>query len=215
MSRSAFFLALACWSTFAADLPRRNIEITLERANEGGWTSVSPRTVFNAKDEIRFRLRANLSGYLYVLNQTSDGSYLWLFPTKATGVENHIEANRNYQIPANEGAFQIPPTPGYDTVFWIMSEEPLRELPELPNPIAPNPAALLPRCRGELRARGPCEDEQAGPKTLANPELLPRQLIPPQNANSDIRIKQTQGRSVITLPGAVPFFGYQFVIAHR
>ena len=191
------------------------MEITLERAHENGWSTVSPRTVFHAKDEIRFRLRTNLGGYLYVLNQTSDGSYLWLFPTKVTGLENRIEANREYQIPANQGAFRIPPTAGYDTVFWIVSEEPLRELPELPDPIAPSRSPLLPRCRQELRARGPCEDEQAGPKALANPELLPRQLIPPQNVNGGIRIRETEGRSVITLPGSVAFFGYQFLIAHR
>lgn len=216
MNRRWLLFGLMCWSARTADIPNRNIEITLERASKDGWHAVNPRVVFVPNDEIRFRFRSTRPGYLYVLNQGSDGSYLWLYPTEATGLENRIESGRDYQIPTNQGAFRIPRNPGYDTVYWIVSEERLRDLPALPEPVPPNPAALIPRCKDELlRARGRCEDELAGPKAIAHPELLPRQLIPPHIAAGDVGIREMQDKSQITIPGSVAFFGYQFVIAHR
>lgn len=216
MSRAALAAALWCGLGFAAELPSRSIDITLERGSSEGWQSVNPQTVFRAGDEIRFRFRSTRGGYLYVLNQTSDGSFLWLYPSKATGLSNRIQPGQEYQVPATDGAFRIPPTPGYDTIYWIVSADLLRNLPELPDPVPPRREALMPRCQGELlRARGRCEDSDAGAKPLAGSELLPRQLTPSPKASTDIVIKEVEGKSQITFPDSVPLFGYQFVIAHR
>lgn len=216
MSKCCLVLAWMCGAVSAAEIPSRSIEITLERATEDGWRTVSPRTVFTSADEIRFRFRSTRPGYLYVLNQTSAGSFLWLYPTKATGLENRIQAGQEYQVPSTDGSFRIPPVPGFDTVYWIVSEEVLKNLPDLPDPVAPSRESLIPRCHGELlRARGPCEDDRAGAKPLTRTELLPRELTPPPKTGVNLSIKEAQGKSQITIPESAPLFGYQFVIAHR
>lgn len=131
--------------------PKPAVDVIIERSRGDEWQVVNPRMVFAANDEIRFRFRSSSAGYLYVLNRTATGAHLWLYPSAQAG-DNKIEANREYLIPATEGVFRIPATPGNDTVYWMVARESLGELPPAIQP-------LLPRCREQLlRARGGCED---------------------------------------------------------
>lgn len=152
-----------------AERPTRSVEIVVERSQNDGWIPVDPRTVFKHGDEIRFRVKTDFSGFLYVMNRTPAGEQHWLFPTAEAGTANAIEAGRDYTIPATEGSFEIPEKPGYDVVFWIVSPAPLNGLTGLPAP-EPTTGPLLPRCRATL---SPCLDPRAGPQSLEKRDADP------------------------------------------
>jgi len=212
----AGWLSLA--SAAAAD-GARSARVVLERNTGGTWAAVDPRTVLRSGDTVRFRFEANFAGYLYVLNQTSKGEYLWLFPTPETGLENAIEAGREYAIPSTEGAFRIPPSEGFDTVYWIVSPLKLPELPATPAPPAPPRAKgdspLRPRCQaGPLRARGLCLDDTAGARALRGAERLPQGLAAPVPDAGQLTVERGETDNRITSGGEGPFV-YEFRIAHR
>ena len=76
------------------------IEIQLERKDADTWRAVDPGLVFLQQDLVRFKVKINFSGYLYVLNQGTSGEYTLLFPRAETGQENRVEPNRDYIVPA-------------------------------------------------------------------------------------------------------------------
>ncbi len=78
--RAAMLTGYLLASCQAADVPSRSVDVAVERINNGAWTGVDLQNVFRPDDQIRFRFRANFGGFLYVLNLTSRGEYLWLFP---------------------------------------------------------------------------------------------------------------------------------------
>ena len=209
----------------AADVTARSVDVAVEHSKNGAWTGVDLQNVFRPDDQIRFRFRANFGGFLYVLNLTSRGEYMWLFPQGETGVDNRIEAKREYLIPATNGAFRIPPDAGYDRVYWIVSSLQLPALPRIPNrgevagerPRVRPESPLLPRCKdGPLKARGVCLDDEAGVQRLQSAGDVPAQL--PFNVETDLlkqfTIRQDPAAARVNGPDTGPFV-YQLVVAHR
>src|ERR687890_457186 len=72
------------------------MEITLERMEAGAWKVIDPSLVLEKEDRIRFKFKANFSGYLYVTNQSTSATSSLLFPRSDTGSNNRIVANRKY-----------------------------------------------------------------------------------------------------------------------
>lgn len=216
-------LSLMAQSEKSSQPPPRTVSVLLEQADGAEWRLSDPHRVFRPDDEIRFRFRSNFSGYLYVLNETSTGQYLWLFPTKETGVNNRVIQDREYLIPAMSGSFVIPPTPGYDTIFWILSPVNLAKVPDLPDKQTVEPpterhAPLLPRCQeSALRARGLCLDDLAGIGAVNDSHGLPPALTPELPAQTkDLLIEEKSGVSRISssLEGTGAFV-YKFRVAHQ
>jgi hypothetical protein len=218
---------IAAQSEKSSQAPARTVTVLLEQADGTEWRTADPHRVFRPDDEIRFRFRSNFSGYLYVLNETSTGQYLWLFPTKETGVDNRVTQDREYMIPAMSGSFVIPPSPGYDTIFWILSPVSLAKIPDLPDKRRIDPstdapteshAALLPRCQeSTLRARGLCLDDLAGVGAVNESHGLPQALTPELPAQTkDLLIEEKSGVSHISssLRGTAAFI-YEFRVAHQ
>jgi hypothetical protein len=201
----------------------RTVSVLLEQADGTEWRPADPHHVFRPADEIRFRFRSNFSGYLYVLNETSKGQYLWLFPTRETGIDNHVTQDREYLIPAMSGSFVIPPSAGYDTVFWILSPVSLAKLPDLPDKKAADTpsedhAPLLPRCQeSTLRARNLCLDDLAGVGTVNESQSLPPALTPDLPARTkDLLIEEKSGVSHISASlESTGAFIYKFRVAHQ
>jgi hypothetical protein len=180
------------------------MEVTLERWEDRTWKVIDPGLVLDKNDRVRFRFKANFSGYLYVTNQSTSSRSTLLFPRQDTGSNHRIVADREYLIPAtSQGAFRVDGPEGFDVVSWLVSPVEL-ERPGAPAPPAPQ-GKLIPRCDDTIfRARGACIDTSAGaqtPKSEVSDELLV------------IREKQA---SVIA--SAVPLKGpivYEFHLAHR
>jgi hypothetical protein len=201
----------------------RTVSVLLEQADGAQWKPADPHRVFRPDDEIRFRFRSNFSGYLYVLNETSAGQYLWLFPTQETGVDNRVIQDHEYLIPTTSGFFVIPPSPGYDTIFWILSPVSLAKIPDLPDKriIDTSPeghAPLLPRCQeSTLRARNLCLDDLAGVGAVKETRRLPPALTPALPAPAqDLHIEEKSGVSHISSSlGGTAAFIYEFRVAHQ
>ena len=203
------------------------MEIILERRESGAWHAVDPGLVLEQNDRVRFRFHTNFDGYLYVMNQSTSGTYTLLFPSEETGRENQIRAGKDYAVPATETLFRIAGPPGHEIVYWMVTPAELRteekKPPYLPLPPPPPkekqlPANMIPRCDDALfRARGACIDTSAGPKTVTSRELLPDNLAQvPSTGSGGLMFLRKQNTAVVSSP--VPLKGpviYEFHLAHK
>jgi Domain of unknown function (DUF4384) len=203
---AVFLLAVAALSAQASVSQQgaQRMEITLERLEEGAWKVIDPALVLEKDDRIRFRFKANFSGYLYVTNQSTSRTSSVLFPRADTGSNNRVTANRDYIVPATKGAFRVDGPAGYDVVAWMVSPVAFGN-PEAPPAASAPPANMTPRCDDTLfRARGACLDSAAGPQASKR-----------QDSDKIVIIREKEA-SVIssTVPLKAPVV-YEFHLAHR
>ncbi len=203
------------------------MEIVLERRDAGAWHTVDPGLVLEQNDRVRFRFHTNFDGYLYVMNQSTSGSYTLLFPSEETGRENQIHAGKDYAVPATQTLFRIAGPPGHEIVYWMVTPAELRTEEATPQyvPLPPPPpkerrlpANMTPRCDDALfRARGACIDTSAGPKNVTSRELLPDNLAQvPDSGSGGLMFMRKQNTAVVSSP--VPLKGpviYEFHVAHK
>ena len=196
------------------------MQITVERRAKDVWQAVDSRLVLDQNDLVRFRIRTNFSGYLYVTNLSTSGRYDLLFPSGQAGAENRIQAGTDYVIPAtDQGSFRIAGPPGQEVVYWLVSPgEIYNRTGPLPQPPARKLSTLVPRCDDTiLRVRGDCIDTSAGPKQVQDPNGLPEDFANVRNANSrELVFMQQEKSSVVASPS--PLKGpaiYEFRLSHK
>jgi hypothetical protein len=197
--------------------PVQRMEITLERQEGTAWKTVDPGFVFDKGDRVRFRFRANFSGYLYVMDYGTSGAYSLLFPREETGRDNRIESGKDYQIPATQAWFRIDGPPGHDIVYWVVSPLALADGAALPKS-KPPPTTLMPRCDDSIfRARGLCIDSSAGLRSVPDTEELPENLkAVPRAKSRELVIMRKEDSSQVSSPA--PLTGpvvYEFRLAHK
>jgi len=203
------------------------MEISLERREAGAWHTVDPGLVLEQNDRVRFRFHTNFSGYLYVMNRSTSGTYAMLFPGDDTGRENQIRAGKEYVVPATQTLFRIGGPPGHEIVYWMVTPAELSTgeeghtyvpLPPPPPKEKQLPSNMTPRCDDALfRARGDCIDTSAGPKNVTSRELLPDNLAQvPSDGSGGLMFMRKQNTAVVSSP--VPLKGpviYEFHLAHK
>jgi len=198
------------------------MELVLERLDRDTWRAIDPGLVLAQGDRVRFKFRTNFDGYLYVMNQSTSGTYEQLFPRPETGQDNHIAASKEYQIPATSAAFRIAGPAGHEIVYWLVTPARLNDtVPRTAPPPAPKaaPPTLIPRCDDTiLKSRGDCVDPSAGPNLVPRGEALPPNLARPAQAGSqrDLIFVRQKNTAVISSP--VPLGGpvlYEYRLAHR
>lgn len=176
MRRTAFlllglsFLALpVAAQTAKRAQPARWLDVTLDRMDNEKWWPVEPGTVMKPGEHVRFRFKANFAGYVYVVNHGTSGVRALLFPNAAAGMDNTVQAAKEYRVPSTQASFRIDGPAGHDQVFWIISPTPMSESEALALTSSPPPEPqLLPRCDETLmRARGECVDTKAGPRMIS------------------------------------------------
>jgi uncharacterized protein DUF4384 len=195
------------------------IQITLERYSARGWQGVDSRLVLDQDDTVRFRMRTNFSGFLYVTNLSTSGRYDQLFPGSETGGDNKIEAGKDYLIPASEqGSFRVTGPPGQEIVYWLISPGPIDNRTATPTQPPRKPPTLIPRCDDTiLRARGDCVDTTAGPKQVQETNALPADLAVFPNVQSrELVFMQLDKSSVVSSPASLkgPAI-YEFRLSHK
>ena len=228
-------LTLCIWSSSSffsvifAQSP--HTQITVERQVKGGVQVTSPQLVFHSGDLLRFRFKSSFNGYLYVMDQSTSGKYLLLFPAKDAPDANRIERDREYLIPATHGTwFRVDNPPGYETIYFVISparleksapsnpsQDRVQPLPDAPPPPTA-PAELLPRCDDSVfRARGECIDVLAGPRAVGKDEAVPSQLpaVPDMSPRDITVINKHDSTVVAPANGADGPLIYQFRLAHR
>jgi Domain of unknown function (DUF4384) len=227
---SALWLAAALASPQApTSTPTRTMtegghrmELVLERLDRDTWRAIDPGLVLAQGDRVRFKFRTNFDGYLYVMNQSTSGTYEQLFPREETGQDNRISASREYQVPATSAAFRIAGPAGYETVYWLVTPARLSDTAPRyqPPPAAKSaPPTLIPRCDDTIwKSRGDCVDPSAGPKLVPRGEAIPQNLVGPglSRDQRDLLFMRQKNTAVISSP--VPLTGpviYEYRLAHR
>ena len=217
---SCLFLA----NQLHAQTPR--MEITVERQVKGDKVEVtSPQHVFRSGDLVRFRFKPSFDGYLYVMDRSTSGKYLVLYPAKDAQETNHVERDREYLIPPSQGEwFRVDDPPGYETVYFVISPVELTKTAPTVQPLPPEPpppgapAELLPRCDDSVfRARGECVDVLAGPHSVSKDDPLPAQLpsVPGTTARDITVINKPTTTVVAPASGENGPLIYEFRLAHK
>lgn len=211
----------------AQETPRRMV-IHVETRTNGDWKTVDPATIFESGAQVRFRVQVNFSGYLYVMNQGTSGDYTLLFPREDTGMQNRLDPDQEYIVPAAEGgAFRITGPPGHDIVYWMVT--PLEIAPPrtqrpgyVPLPPPPPPGSklntLAPRCDDAIwRARGECVDSTAGPRKVQDHAKLPPNLksVPDLRSRELVFIREKNAAVVSSPAGATGPVVYEFRLSHK
>lgn len=217
------FAAISCRAQSSTSSQR--IDVNLERREGAVWKAVPPGFVFKNGDRLRFRLRTNFDGFLYVMNYGTSGQYSNLFPLEETGRQNRIQSGMEYQVPATEASFRVEGPPGFDTVYWVMSPLELTGnssqpayVPLTPPPPNPVPQNIKPRCDDSiLRARSQCIDSSAGPRNIRPDEPLPENLsgIARGKSRDLVILNQADGTSISSLSRLDGPVVYKFRVAHE
>jgi hypothetical protein len=204
---------------------QQRMQIIVEQRVGKSIQQMNPQHVFAAGDFVRFRFRSSFDGYLYVTDQSTSGKYVTLFPDSSAKTSNRITRDKDYLVPTSSGSwFRVDNPPGYETIFFLVSQTSLNqetskpEAPKLgPAPITP-PADLLPRCNDAIfQARGDCVDGLAGPRGVPQSDAIPRGLPETTSpASRDLTIINKPTSSVIAPAGndQAPII-YEFRLAHH
>jgi len=229
-ARIALILALT-----AAHLPAqpagadRSLEVLLEKRDGAAWAAVEPGQVLANGDQIRFRVKPDFPGRLYVLNRASTGRAQVLFPTSQTGEENRLAAGEEIVLPQTEGAFSISGPPGYEIVYWVAAprDSELADPAELralldrdpPGLMAggATPPRLTPRCDDAiLRSRSVCIDPGAGARRLDENGIEPANSSSPLFRARGVTVGRRNMAAVIqAAPAAGGHLLFEYRIAHR
>jgi hypothetical protein len=211
MSRAALLAVLLA----ALAQAQGTISVALERQEGAAWKAIDPRTVLDSGAAIRFKVKAEPGGYLYVFYRGGAGEAAWLFPAQESGVDNRLDAGREYVVPAR-GSFTVDGPPGFDITYWLLTPEALPSgLPEIgPAPRGSDPRELKPRCR-EVLEKAPCRDERAGAGPVSGaaallPALKPGAALRPRG----IRFSEGKQETQVRTGGGAPVL-YEFRVAHR
>ena len=78
------------------------MELVLERLDRDTWRPIDPGLVLAQGERVRFKFRTNFDGYLYVMNQSTSGTYEQLFPRDETGQDNRISASTRISGPRHQ-----------------------------------------------------------------------------------------------------------------
>jgi Domain of unknown function (DUF4384) len=207
---------------------QQRLQVVVEQRVGKVIRQMNPQHVYAAGDFVRFRFRSSFDGYLYVMDQSTSGKYVTLFPDPSTRTSNRTTRDKDYLVPASAGSwFRVDNPPGYETIFFLISPTSLDresaegltpEAPKLtPAPINP-PPELLPRCNDAIfQARGDCVDVLAGPRSVPQVDPIPRGLPEtPAITSRDLTIINKPTSSVIASAGndQAPII-YEFRLAHR
>lgn len=205
------------------------IEINVEQKIPGGVKAMDPEHIFEQGDLVRFRVKTNFAGYLYVMNKSTSGKYALLFPKNETGQQNKISSGKEYVVPATEnGWFRIEGPPGHEIVYWLVSPSDFQKpYSSNSNPIPPTapikpgalPDDITPRCDDTVfQANGDCVDTSAGPKPVTKNDSVPDDLAKYSSSQQtgDLLFLKDQKVSMISSPEPLiaPVI-YQFHLAHK
>jgi hypothetical protein len=225
VARRILLAALVPLLTLSQDKPGKGgtqwIEITLEQIENGAARTIDPGLVLNPGDLIRFRVRNNFDGYLYVINYGTSGVRSLLFPREETGRRNRVAAGTEYSVPSTGASFRVAGPAGHDLVYWLISPvaltgDPLASLAD--DRTAPAEPKLLPRCDESIfRARALCVDSSAGPRNVPGGEPLPEAISSiPRMTRRELLIVREKESARVSVPNVLtgPVV-YEFRVAHR
>jgi Domain of unknown function (DUF4384) len=136
-SRSEQVAQLVAFNGYgAAPHPFRNAENRLGlrcslllRGPDKEYTEATPGAVFHSGDHIRLSLLANQSGYLYVIQKGSSGTWAPIYPPSSAGANAaKIDAGQLEMVPGGTRAFAFDQNPGAEKLYVILSRTPIDDI---------------------------------------------------------------------------------------
>ncbi len=103
------------------------IRYSLVKLENGGEAEVPATHHFRSGDQVRLKVEANQSGYLYLIARGSSGIWKPLFPSREAS-DNRVEARRGYDVPSSTQAFTFDGQAGTEKIFLVFSRAPLADL---------------------------------------------------------------------------------------
>ena len=105
----------------------------LKRNAANAFVEVDPDTTFHSGDRIRIQVKANTSGYLYVVAQGSSGTWQVLFPSAdVAGGSNRLEPGDARQVPPGDrGQFVFDDRGGTEKLFLVLARQAEPDLDKL------------------------------------------------------------------------------------
>ena len=105
----------------------------LKRNTANQFVEVEPDTTFHSGDRIRLQVKANTTGYLYVVAQGSSGTWQVLFPSSdVNGGNNRLDPGDSRQIPSGDrGQFVFDDRGGTEKIFLVLSRQAEPDLDKL------------------------------------------------------------------------------------
>ncbi len=223
--RAAVFSTL-CLLHSASPADLQKIEVTVERKVGDRVERMDPNHVFQQGDMVRFRFKPSFDGYLYVMDHSTSGRYVLLFPKEETGMQNRIERNRSYLLPMTDsGWFRVEGPAGHEVLYWVVSPARLNDsgtsafgVPKLPADSGPLDGAITPRCDDSIfQARGDCIDVTAGAQAVKNSNELPPTISPLADPKArELTVTKSDKKTAVVAPSGndAPFV-YTFHLAHK
>jgi hypothetical protein len=194
------------------------LEITLERKRDGKIETMATGHVFQAGDQVRLRLTSHYNGFLYVMDQGTSGRFATVFPAADAGMDNRVQVDREYRVPAGDDDwFDVSGPAGFDVLYFLLSPVEIAK-PTAASFVAPGPiSSMRPRCNDKIfRARGECMDATAGPAAIPPGQALPAPLAPlAGSASRDITFSKKEGGAVGVSGGTAAPLLYTFRLAHQ
>jgi Domain of unknown function (DUF4384) len=113
--------------------PPLGLRYTLLKVNPDGSTLEVPTdTVFHSGDRIRFSIEPNASGYLYIINQGSSGTWKPMFPSpEIEDGNNQVTGFHPHTLPASPKVLTFDTTAGTENLFIVLSRQPEPDLEQM------------------------------------------------------------------------------------
>jgi hypothetical protein len=112
--------------------PPLGMRYTVLKINsDNSTTEVPADTVFHSGDRIRFAIEPNASGYLYIINQGSSGTWKPMFPSPdIDDGNNRVEGFHPYTMPP-KSRLAFDTTAGTENLFIVFSRQPEPDLEQM------------------------------------------------------------------------------------
>ena len=124
--------------------PSLGLRYTITKLVDGKMVEVAPDSVFKAGDRIRITVVPNTSGYLYIINQGSSGTWKPLFPSAdVDDGNNRVEGFRDYVLPP-KSRIVFDEQAGTERLFVVLSREPEPDLENMIYSLQGGPKSTTP-----------------------------------------------------------------------
>ena len=105
----------------------------LKRGADNQFAEVAADTMFKTGDRVRFQVKTNTTGYLYIVMQGSSGTWKLLFPaSEVAGGSNLVQPGESRTVPSGDrGQFVFDEQAGTEKLFVVLTRQPEPDLDKL------------------------------------------------------------------------------------
>jgi hypothetical protein len=160
----------------------------LKTAPSGQATEVPPDTSFQPGDRVRLNVQVSTSGYLYIINRGSSGTWTQLFPSPdLPDASNAVVPGVTYAVPPDRN-FVISDPAGEEKLFVILSRTPELDIQSLTMDLSR---------RGAENASSKSAPAEPPSQPAPQAEVTIAQNLPPMNDAMVDRLRNVYARDLI------------------